>query len=305
MDDHRWRDESWLAGAHAWIDDRLADLALARVDDITQPHVYPWSTVLRVPVAGGPIWFKANADPLRHEAALVQRLSARRPDVVPPLLAADPERGWMLMPDAGEVLSAVLARERSLERWLDVLGRYAEVQLEMTDDVAGLLALGVPDRRLTVLPEGYARLMEEIDAEPRFRDATGRVVELCEELAAYDIAETLQHDDLHDGQVFVRAGRHRVMDWGDSCISHPFFSLSVTLEGVIAWGLDDEEHSVDTGPFLEAYLAPFARRYDADLAGAARTAMRLGWACRAVNGHVPGNDGPTHTRLRMFLDGHP
>jgi hypothetical protein len=33
--------------------------------------------------------------------------------------------------------------------------------------------------------------------------------------------------------------------------------------------------------------------------------MRLGWACRAVNGHVPGDERGTVTRLRMFLDGTP
>ena len=31
--------------------------------------------------------------------------------------------------------------------------------------------------------------------------------------------------------------------------------------------------------------------------------MRLGWVCRAVNGHLPSDPGMTHTRLRMFLDG--
>jgi hypothetical protein len=30
---------------------------------------------------------------------------------------------------------------------------------------------------------------------------------------------------------------------------------------------------------------------------------RLGWAARAVNGHFPGEEGATHARLGMFLDG--
>jgi hypothetical protein len=81
------------------------------------------------------------------------------------------------------------------------------------------------------------------------------------------------------------------MDWGDACISHPFFTLSVTLEGVLAWGLDDVENSVDLAPF------------NGDLVAATRVALRLGWACRAVNGHVPGQDRQTVTRLRMFLEG--
>ncbi len=182
------------------------------------------------------------------------------------------------MADAGKPLRALVAEEASLDRWFEVLPLYADVQLDLAGDVDALLELGVPDLRLATLPEEYERLMDEIDAEERFREASGRVAELGDELAAYGIRETLQHDDLHDGQVFVRDGRHLLMDWGDACISHPFFTLSVTLEGVLAWGLDDVEDSEDIGPFRDAYLKPFAERYDGDLVAAATDgdASRLG-----------------------------
>ena len=299
----RWQDPDWLAGAHAWIEFQLGRLGLRRTAGIEQPHVYPWSTVLRVPTDSGNVWFKANDDSLRHEAALVELLSSRRPDCVPAPLATDPGRGWLLMADAGERLRQLLAVERDLDRWKDVLGLCAGVQLELSDAVEAMLAIGVPDQRLATLPDKYARFVDEIDAEPRFRAATGYVAELCDYLAAYGIAETIQHDDLHDGQVFVKDGRHLLMDWGDACISHPFFTLSVTLEGVLAWGLDDVENAVDTAPFRDAYLAPFRASYDVDLVAASELALRLGWACRAVNGHVPGEDEATRARLRMFLDG--
>jgi hypothetical protein len=298
-----WQDPDWLATAHAWIHAELAGLGRSVSGPIEQPHVRSWSTVLRVPTAEGVLWFKANTDSLRHETALVRLLSQRRPDVVPPLVAADLDRGWMLMTDAGESLRSVVARERSFERWFDVLGRCAEVQLAFTEDVEELVALGVPDLRLATLPEKYELLLDEIDAEPRFRAAAPRVAELCDRLAAFGIHETIQHDDLHDGQVFVRDGRHLLLDWGDACISHPLFTLSVTLEGQLSWGLDDVEDSIDTGPFRDAYLAPFAGRYDGDLVAACEVALRLGWASRAVNGHVPGDDEHTRARLRMFLDG--
>jgi hypothetical protein len=53
---------------------------------------------------------KANDASLRHEAALVDQVAARRPDAVPPLLARDLERGWMLMADAGESPRTVVPR---------------------------------------------------------------------------------------------------------------------------------------------------------------------------------------------------
>lgn len=295
----RWSDPAWRVEAETWI-----RTAVGAVDGIEQIHLQPWSTVLRVATPSGDLFFKANAPQLRHEAALVELLARRRPDCVPPLLAVDAERGWMLMADAGEQLRAIVERDRELERWLDVLPLYASVQLDLADDVDALLALGVPDFRLATLPAAYERFLDGMPPAERRRFAVllPQVAEMCDELAAYGLPETIQHDDFHDAQVYVRDGRYLLLDWGDACVSHPFFTLSVTLEGVIAWGLDDVENAVDVAPYRDAYLNRFAGRaaHD-DLVAAAGIAMRLGWICRAVNGYVPG-DSPEQTarRLEMF-----
>jgi hypothetical protein len=304
MDGTRWTDERWRATAIAWVEERLAELGRTRTGAVAQPHVAPWSTVLRVPTDRGAVFFKASEEALRHEAAVTALLARRVPDRVPPLLAADPDRGWMLMVDAGETLRVVAARERSLARWYDALGATARIQLATEYDVDELVTLGVPDLRLPQVPARYAALMDEIGPEPRFRAAQGYVEQLCAELASYGVPDTIQHDDLHDAQVFVSGDRTRVMDWGDACVSQPFHVLSVALEGVIAWGLDDEEGAEDTAPYRDAYLAPWAERLPGvDLVAAATVAMRLGWAVRAVNGHVPDDVDRTIDRLRMFLDG--
>jgi hypothetical protein len=302
-----WTDPAWLAGAHAWVEEQTDALGLVRTGDVEQPHVRVWSTVLKVPTTAGPVWFKANHGPLQHEAALVTLLAERVPDQVEPLLAADPDRGWMLMRDAGTRMRELVAIEASLARWHPVLDSVARISVALEDDVGALLAIGVPDLRLATLPASYAALMEEIKAPPRFRAATDRVAELSDQLAAYGIRDSVQHDDLHDGQVFVRDGRHWVVDWGDACVSHPFFVLAVALEGQIAWGLDDVEDSVDTAPFRDTFLAPYEAAYPnlshADLVEAARLATRLGWAARSVNGHLPVDEQSTLRRLEMFVDG--
>jgi len=302
----RWREPAFVAEAQAWIDDRLADLGRVRAGEVEQPHVTDWSTVMRVPTDDGTVWFKANEEAMVHEAAVLELVAGRSDGRVPAPLARDDRTGWMLLADAGPRLRDVVAEERSLERWYDVLAAYARVQLACEGDVDELLALGLPDRRLHTLPGSYADLLAALPgADPRLPGPEA-IEDLCARLTAYGIRETVQHDDLHDGQVFLGAGVHQVLDWGDACISHPFFTLAVTLEGVIAWGVDDEEGSEDVGPHLDAYLRPYEERYDrADLREAARTAMRLGWVCRAVNGHLPQDPGSTHTRLRMFLDGAP
>ena len=50
--DAPWRDPAWISGAHTWIEEQTARLGLARTGAIEQPHIYPWSTVMRVPTAG-------------------------------------------------------------------------------------------------------------------------------------------------------------------------------------------------------------------------------------------------------------
>ena len=315
----QWTDPRWLAEAHEWIHERLSAAGLRATGSIEQPHVRPWSTVLRVQTAAGDYWFKANMPACAHEAAVVSILARVRPDRVPELVAVDRERGWMLMGDGGERLREVIAREKSLRRWFDVLPEYAQLQIDLTGDAEGLVALGAPDRQLATLSSQYEQLRDELDgfAESELgplRALVPRVGEMCEQLASYGIPETVQHDDLHDGQVFVRDGAYLFFDWGDSCVSHPFFSMAVTLEGQLAWGLDDVEGSEDVRPFRDAYLEPFTRwASPAALEEAQAIALRLGWICRALNWHriASALDSPdreeslqgTELRLQLFRAG--
>jgi hypothetical protein len=112
----------------------------------------------------------------------------------------------------------------------------------------------------------------------------------------------------------VRDGRFLFFDWGDSCVAHPFFDMSVTLEGMLAWGLDDVEDSVDTTPFRDAYLGGFEQfAAPAELEAAHTIALRLGWICKALNQRAftpmprsqqqKRNATETAVMLRMFLAG--
>ncbi len=45
------------------------------------------------------------------------------------------------------------------------------------------------------------------------------------ELAAHEVPQRVQHDDLHLANVYAEGERLRVLDWGDASVSHPFASL--------------------------------------------------------------------------------
>jgi hypothetical protein len=123
-----------------------------------------------------------------------------------------------------------------------MLRDYAQLQVDLLPRAADMIALGVPDARPQRLPELAAELLTDdeflmIDRpdglSSQLRDRLlaelGRFGELCGRLADAGIPSSLQHDDLHDANVFVGDGRHRFFDWGDAVVSHPFLSLLVPL----------------------------------------------------------------------------
>ena len=324
----RWVEPAWLAEATGWIRAQLDRRGIGLAGAIEQPHVRWWSTVLRVPTSEGDLYFKATAPAHAFEAALTEVLHGLFPGRVPQLLAVDRRRGWLLMRDGGVRLREVVRSVADLGRWEELLPLYGELQLGLAPQAGELLALGVPDERLAGLPARLRRLLEDreslligvpegLTAEEhrRLLDACPGFAESCSALAAYGIPETIQHDDFHDGNVCVGDGRYVFFDWGDSCVSHPFHTLVVTLRS-IAWRLELEPGGPELLRLRDAYLEPFARfgRRE-ELAGAAELAYRVGTVGRALAWHrfVSAMDTPFREEnvdavpygLKRFLAGGP
>jgi hypothetical protein len=285
-----WTEPDWLESVHAWIRSQLERLGLEPAGEIEQPHVRPWSTVLRVPTDDGDVWFKANMPTQAFEVAVVETLAARRPDLVPTLLATDLQRGWMLQGDGGTRLREILEETGDFDVWIEILPLYAELQMDVAADRDRLLAAGVPDRLLASLPGQFEEVLADAEAlETLTQDERRRLAALapcieaeCRELADYGLPETIQHDDLHDGQVFVRDGRFLFFDWGDACVSHPFYTLVVTL-AVLAYRLDLDHDAPELDRFRDAYLEPWTRfRPRRELEQAYPLAYRLGVLCRGL-----------------------
>ncbi|HYX75695.1 MAG TPA: phosphotransferase [Gaiellaceae bacterium] len=302
----RWTEPAWLARAEAWIHERVAVTG-----ELDQFHVRWWSTVIRVPTRDEDLYFKAVAPGFEFEPALTVRLYELAPDRVTPVVDADLELGWMLMRDAGTRLRELVLTPADLRHWELALPRYAELQIAAMPIADELLGLGVPDARLEVLPDQLRTVLAEpvrgltTAEQEQVLAALPELESLCRELAAYGIAETIQHDDLHDGQVFFARGRYLFFDWGDSCISHPFHSLTVNLRAAAA-KLDLEPGGAEVRRLRDAYLEPFG-----DLREAADLAYRTGTVGRALAwdrfvrsgfGHLePDDDLATAYGLKLFL----
>ena len=293
-----WVQPEWLVCATSWIRARLDERGLTLIGEIEQPHVRWWSTVLRVPTGAGDLYFKANAPPHAFEAALLVILGRLQPGRVPDLVAADPERGWLLMRDGGTCLREELKSAADLVRWEELLPTYAELQASLAPRVDELLAAGAPDERLAILPAHFERLLDDRDAllidqpagltteeHEQLRALRPEFAERCGRLASSGIPETLQHDDFHDGNIFVRDGRYLFFDWGDSCVSHPFHTLVVTLRA-IAHRFELEPGGPELVRLRDAYLEPFSQ-YGSheELTAAADLAHFTGTAARSLAWH--------------------
>lgn len=233
----------------------------------------PWATVLRVPLAGSVAWFKACSPVQAFEPRLTAGLYARWPDRVAEVLAHDEQRGWLLLADAG---TPFRVSDTSPDTWLAALPLYAELQWGEAARAADHVAGGVPDLRVATLPARYEDLLRcdlplQSDETGRLRRFAARFADLCGELAAHGVPETVQHDDLHAANLYAQGSRLRLLDWGDASISHPFASLVVTFRFLEQTGrLPPGDPWF--GRLRDAYLEPWGR----GLAGTFVLAIRVG-----------------------------
>jgi hypothetical protein len=238
----RWTDPHTIAAAHAWLRD-AAERAGRRVSGaIDQPHVRPWSTVFRAPTDRGDVYLKLCGRSQAHEPALTALLARTAGALVPEVIALHPREPWLLLADGGEKIRDVLTGPALLEAWAQILPRYATLQRAFLGDDDELRACGTPDHRLERLV-GNLRVAIDDDRvlgaageafgpteRQRLRSLLPDIETGCAELASVGIGPTVQHDDLHDGNVLSNGERTVIFDWGDASLTHPFLSLGVILE---------------------------------------------------------------------------
>ena len=289
-----WHQPDWQSEAQTWIRSMLDENKLQLTGEINQPHIRPWSTVMTVPTGDGLLYFKASTSVFAHETALTDYLARFRPEIFPDILAVDLKRHWMLMRDAGTPLRQFIRAEKTVTRWKDVLPLYVDLQREMAERTTHLLTLGVMDRRLAKLPEMFENLIADepamlLDQEEsltseeysRLKTSVPDFVRMCEKLASYKIPETIHHDDFHDANIFVRDGKIIFTDWGESAVTHPFFTLVVMMRGIDnSMGVDFSPESEQVRDMYLGYWTSYASMEE--LRSVVKLAQSIGYVNRAL-----------------------
>ena len=211
---------------------------------------------MRVATNAGDLYFKAVARGWKHEPALTAYLSAHFPDLMPTVVAAEPESGRMLVREFPGGPVAGFQNPGTVESC--VCGAW-ESPARVGRTVPLLEALDVPVRDLEAIQDELTALLGDerkmragmegglTEAEiAALRAAEPRLIEACLRLQTGPVPLSLDHGDFWPGNIYTSDEKITLFDWSDASITHPFFSL-VMAEDEIAGGLSDEPAGAPAG----------------------------------------------------------
>jgi hypothetical protein len=262
-----WRDPQWIAEADAWIDEACERSARRRSGPVTA-RARMYSVVARVPTDQGIAWFKASPPMSGFEPALLAALARWHPGQFAAPLATDLDRAWSLARDGGQTLRERQERDPDPTAWPRALRRYVELQQGLAGHVGDLLALGLADLRPQSAPAQFERLLASPATERSvgveggishaehegLRNLAPQLAEWCAELRQLGVPASLDHADVHPGNIFADAAVP--FDWGDSAVAHPFCSLWIALRTAAEQtGLDPR--SAQMSALADAFFAPW------------------------------------------------
>jgi hypothetical protein len=294
-----WEKPGWIEDVTAWVDAELGRHGRLRTGPPEILHQRAWSAFARIPTDNGITYFKAPAPPLsKFEALLTQALSTWRPDVTVPVIAINRETGWFLSENAGVTLRESHPGVEQVEHWVRLLPVYAEFQMQMAARLDDILALGIFDRRPQHLPGLFNEIMQadenlRVGLKPgltkkqhrELKELAPQVTSWSKDLASSGLPSTLAHEEVHDANVLINGDRYVFVDWGDSSVAHPFFSMVVTIRAV-AYRLKLKENGPEMRRIRDAYLEPWSRFASrGELIATYVLAYRLGMLNRALSWH--------------------
>ncbi|REJ07867.1 hypothetical protein DY023_02565 [Microbacterium bovistercoris] len=218
-----WSSQEFLDDLREWISPHVGEVrSLERVKD------RPWAAVWRVDAAAGVHYVKQNCPAQQQEARVLSVLSRVAPEHVVAPVAVDVRRDLTLTADQGRVLRDLPEHDRWAELLRDAM-LLSRASASHLDELA-LTTIDPAEAR-----EYVERARDGWRIPDEFREGVDAALtsagDAGEELASLGLPLALNHNDLHDANVFAPEGRLRFFDFGDSVASSPLAALRIPLEG--------------------------------------------------------------------------
>ena len=251
----------------AWTKKQLIGLGYKIIDGPIVVRDMPWSKVSRFKTSKGSVYLKQMAAPFVIEPKILQFMHENFSTAVTEVIAMNEQLSCFLMKDAGQVFRDIQKQNFQTQLFCNALKIHAQIQIASVPFVESFILMSVNDWRLKKLPDLYrefvarenlleaARLNKyEIEMLQNF---SSQMQILCEQLSAYNIPETIEHNDFHDNNILIQDDRITINDWGDACISHPFLSLATALNSAKRnhnFKKTDSRYFQAQSAFLESWL---------------------------------------------------
>jgi hypothetical protein len=213
----------------AWAAQALRDADLGEVIARQQIRTWNLSSIWRLETDSGFFWLKSVPSFFAHELAALA-LFANEP--VPDLVESTGQTMLMKSVPGEDCYDA------DLNQMLYMIDVLVDLQWRWKDRQDELLAIGLPDARLTKLVEPIRRVVEmylpELEEEQRvtLTDFVATLDERISKIEQCGIPETLVHGDYHPGNWRGSDLDLTILDWGDCCVGHPLTDIPALYERV-------------------------------------------------------------------------
>ena len=203
-----------------------------------------WSIVVKIGISNGSVYLKQTPPDLFIEARVLRKCREICGITdVPEVIAVNNKLHCFLMKECGDATLRILFDGKlNVELLIQGLEVYKNLQHATAKHVDVFLQDGVPDWRLKIFSKLYQDLVSDdaflkahqlkSDQIKILQNAVRKVETLCQELSQYGISESLNNTDFHDNNMlFSHATQKiRIIDMGETAISHPLFSLAAFLK---------------------------------------------------------------------------
>lgn len=201
-----------------------------------------YSIVYQIETSRGIVYLKQVPRPLFLEPDTLHFLHSMHCKNIPEVLAQNPELNCFITISCGNLsLRHRFNGEINFKMLQKGIINYTGIQRQLESKIESLLAHNIPDWRLSHFPEFYKKLLEnnQLLRDDGLREEEIHqlhqlyplCVDLSEKISQYNIPATINHCDFHENNMILdeKTGVVSIIDWGETVISHPFFSLNGCL----------------------------------------------------------------------------
>ena len=200
----------------------------------------PWSTVIKVELGLNCYYLKQTPSDLFIEPDVINFIQMKIPNApVPEILSLNGGLDCFIMNNCGDI-SLRTKFNGSIDTDLLIRGirTFIQIQRSCENFIEEAMAIGLSDWRVNRYPELYVELLERENLlleEGLNQDEINRLIKLvptvesiCNLFSQYKIKETLVNCDFNENNMIINEATKKIsiVDWGESVISHPFFTLA-------------------------------------------------------------------------------